>query len=683
MANTSFRYVYTATGSISGASVLRQTEDAINQVGSAVVDAVTDSKSAVLAAEEARSTANTANSNSIEALRISQSVETRISGVESEMSDWGARIQQVTTTAGTALSTANTANSNAQKAVTTANSANSTAKTASTTAEEAKAIAEEALSTAQSDGEASGATAQQALTTAQQALATAEQARTDAAADIATMTGLVEQAQNSATQAQTQAQDAQGYVTKVQTYAETAEKWATSTADNASEGETPDYTVDEVEYSAKWRALEAKAWATKMDGMVTEDNLPDGTAVDYSAKYYAAQAKEAVATNFEVQLASLPRWYRRPSLMTSAKTSVTIPAGTQVNIGGSGYVSTAATTLQLSTVGEASARAGKDVYVYACQPSSGTVPAFVLSMNSTVPTGYSASNSRKIGGFHCLCVAAGTIAGNAASGYAQGDIIPGSVWDLLYRAESENEGMVYVEDIGEWVDIYLPSWSGSQLQSVYGGTIVDGTSAKPMHGETFVEQAAKVKKHLLSRAQFMAVADTGNQMTQISTGKDPVTTGGHTDTAGRRIITADFVEDCAGVLWQWVSDIFGAFNNTDTATANSSQYLFGGISNVTQAKAVEADESSGVQASAATDGSHYLMGYQWQVDGRGTTNLTIDGDLNVKGIAFGALGRALVGGRWDDWARCGSRSVRLYCLSSHRFSGVSARCGSRPRVVSL
>jgi len=54
-------------------------------------------------------------------------------------------------------------------------------------------------------------------------------------------------------------------------------------------------------------------------------------------------------------------------------------------------------------------------YIYACHPISGSDPDFVISLNSTYPTGYSALSSRKIGGFD-------------TDGSAE--ISAGSVWDL-------------------------------------------------------------------------------------------------------------------------------------------------------------------------------------------------------------------------------------------------------------
>jgi len=47
------------------------------------------------------------------------------------------------------------------------------------------------------------------------------------------------------------------------------------------------------------------------------------------------------------------------------------------------------------------ARAGKDFYIYACM-QAGSIPKILLSAASTYPSGYTANNSRKIGGFHAM-----------------------------------------------------------------------------------------------------------------------------------------------------------------------------------------------------------------------------------------------------------------------------------------
>ena len=406
---------------------------------------------------------------------------------------------------------------------------------------------------------------------------------------------------------------------------------------------------------------------TKLDGLISTDatqtaagymsaadkNKLDGlistNATQSAAGYMSAEDKK----NLEALLAD-KTWYKRPSLMTPNKTTVTIPAGMQVAINGGLYITNTATTLNLDSFITAANRKGKDVYVYACVPSSGTAPTFVLSLNSTVPTGYTALNSRKIGGFHCLCADVGTISGHALSGYVAGDILPASVWDLLFRAEAENEGMVFIG--GHWYDIYLPSWASNKQQSVYGGTIVDGTSAMPMHGERFAEYAGLVSKRLIDRDEFLVIAKGSNERTNFSGNSDPNTTGGHKDTNNRRMISNYGLEDCCGASWQWTRDTWGAFNVLSTSYSNQ----------------------GGIDATAQN-----LNGYDWQRDGRGTSNIDIDGSASLYGNAFGALVRALVGGSWGDGSICGSRSVILCNLSSHRSSGESGRLASEPRVGNL
>ena len=195
-------------------------------------------------------------------------------------------------------------------------------------------------------------------------------------------------------------------------------------------------------------------------------------------------------------------------------------------------------------------RKGKDFYVYACEPSSGFTPDLVLSASSTYPAGYTADTSRKIGGFHCLCADVGTITGHPLTGFVAGDILPLSVWDLKHRPKSASpEGMVWCEAANIWVDIYLQSGTGTTTKSAFGATITD-TRTWMDH----VDDLAAVNKRLLDDGEFQKIAAGGNEETNIAGSADPGTTGGHIDTASRRMISAIGCEDCAGVMWQWLSD---------------------------------------------------------------------------------------------------------------------------------
>ena len=251
------------------------------------------------------------------------------------------------------------------------------------------------------------------------------------------------------------------------------------------------------------------------------------------------------------------------SSTVAERRSVNIPA-MQLRVNSSSLISPTTLVTDLNTSGNwdsatyatAANRAGKDFYVYACVPTSGTVPDFVLSASTTYPSAIpsgvtpSATNTRKVGGFHCLCVAVGTISGHDLTGYLAGDILPRSVWDLQHKPISSVEGMVYGKH-GQWVDIYLPSVTGGELVSVNGGTIADGTSATAFHAYKFDQWYGRIGKKSIASLEFVAASIGANQSTSIAGSADPGTTGGHTDTAGRRMISNIGCEDMCGVLWQW------------------------------------------------------------------------------------------------------------------------------------
>ena len=313
-------------------------------------------------------------------------------------------------------------------------------------------------------------------------------------------------------------------------------------------------------------------------------------------------------------------YYDRPYMFTCTKTTITIPKGLRVRIGNNGYESVSATTLNTNSVGTLANLAAKDVYVYACQPSSGTSPVFVLSLNSTVPSGYTSSNSRKIGGFHCLCADVGTINGHTLSGYVAGNILPASCWDLVHRPRCSPEGMVYCDLVDYWVDIYLASWDGSKLVSKYNGVCADGTSTKKFHGELFVDEFAKLLKRPVPRRVFQTIMRGSNESTSIEGASDANTTGGHLDTAGRRMISNYGCEDGCGFMWQWAYEI-------------------------------------GFAGGSSWVGSVY--------------NSSVDS--TYMGATYGVLYRARLGGDWDDGSHCGSRSVSC----AHGSASVDARYGGR------
>lgn len=263
-------------------------------------------------------------------------------------------------------------------------------------------------------------------------------------------------------------------------------------------------------------------------------------------------------------------------------------------------------------------RAGKDFYVYACLVG-GLVLKLLVSANATAPVGYTTANSLKVAGFHCLCAAVGTISGHPLSGYLAGDILPASVWDLKFRPVAAPEGMVYVAGIGKWVDIYLASVSGGALVSVFGGTIADGGSTPSFHWCKFSQWLGQIGKRLPTQHEFVALSLGSNQGTNIAGSADPGTTGGHVDTAGRRMVSNVGCEDTCGVMWQLGS------------------------------------EPGGGAASAA-----WVAAY----DGN---------DSGVLGSSYQAPNRAVLGGSWALGVGCGSRGSNWPNGPLYLGAGIGAR----------
>ena len=219
--------------------------------------------------------------------------------------------------------------------------------------------------------------------------------------------------------------------------------------------------------------------------------------------------------------------------------------------------------------------AGKDYFVYLKKlAASATGFDFVVSRNATYPDNHTADEVYQIGGFHTLCL--GVTAANApalktgsfwsthpAIGYNTADIIPNSVWCLTHRPISSPAGMVYVDRRGKWFDIYLQSGTFSGTASVFQGTTTD-TRQPILHQFDLL----CVFKEMMDDSDFMVAAEGSNQQTAIQGAADAVTTGGHYDTAGKRMCSGYFLEDCCGFLWQWLNEI--GFNGNTNWTSYGS-----------------------------------------------------------------------------------------------------------------
>jgi len=169
--------------------------------------------------------------------------------------------------------------------------------------------------------------------------------------------------------------------------------------------------------------------------------------------------------------------------------------------------------------------------------------------------------------------------------------------------------MVYVGN-KLWADIYLAS-NTTTLESKYNQTIVDGASNPDYHWYNFVERFAEIEKRLPTQAEFMALAIGSNEETNISGSADPGTTGGHSDTASRRMISNVGCEDCAGTLWQWANE-----TGSDGAAAS------------------------------------------WAVQDTASDGTTYDGANAIgRGQGYAVPNRGVLGVDWSGGAICGSRGV--------------------------
>ena len=145
------------------------------------------------------------------------------------------------------------------------------------------------------------------------------------------------------------------------------------------------------------------------------------------------------------------------------------------------------------------------------------------------------------------------------AGFKAGDILPESVWCLSFRPHSDGAGMVYDVDTDIAADIYLQSGKGKLTSSVYGGTITD---TRPQQNHQ--DDMRQVRKRLLFDNEFASIASGSNEGTNIYDSAAPGTTGGHKDTAKRRMISFIGCEDCCGAMWQWAEDCGPAGESGDS-----------------------------------------------------------------------------------------------------------------------
>ena len=281
-------------------------------------------------------------------------------------------------------------------------------------------------------------------------------------------------------------------------------------------------------------------------------------------------------------------------------------------------------TLNSANLDSGSFTLGKDYYVYCCDKGGEADEEYKISLNSTFPVGYTATSSRKIGGFHYGHVRRKNenIEPINSSGVAWGSgweeniyvgILPFSVWTLAHRPTCSPEGMIYAKGIGKWVDIYELS---TNYRSEYNGTPMSGSEGISIW-DWHEKVASRIGKVPLSYLESCCVGDgSPNGRDETNDYCWTKTTNSGRNPAGiiAKAVSAYDVKDAVGNVYKTCSDT-----------------------------------SWSTQAYSGTGGA-----WKWQ---------DTEKDSVKKGQFYAAytsdLHVAVVGGAWSSGVHCGSRTVDL------------------------
>jgi formylglycine-generating enzyme required for sulfatase activity len=209
---------------------------------------------------------------------------------------------------------------------------------------------------------------------------------------------------------------------------------------------------------------------------------------------------------------------------------------------------------------------------------------YKISLNSTYPSGWTALNSRKIGGFHYGKVrgidettgkpvnASGIVKGTKWQDYIFDGIVPRSVWTLGHRPKCAPEGMVYLSG-GTWVDIYLNSNDGKGgLQSKYGATPMTGTEG--LNWYDFAHRLQKSGKRMPTLQEYTqyaygspeGLADSNDYAWTATTNSARTTTG-----YVAKAVSAVGVRDAVGNVYEWLDEIITRAEHKKDSTYHASE----------------------------------------------------------------------------------------------------------------
>ena len=343
-------------------------------------------------------------------------------------------------------------------------------------------------------------------------------------------------------------------------------------------------------------------------------------------------------------------------MYASGANELTVVEGCVIAVGGAGIFKTGNTVLTAANLDVGSAFAvGNDYYVYICDSRIDAADEqYIISLNSTYPNGWNASNSRKIGGFHygrCRKIndnlqpvnSSGAVFGTGWESAVSNGIVPRSVWTLGHRPKCSPEGMVYLGG-GTWVDIYLNSDDGAQgLKSEYNCAPMTGTEG--MNWYTFTERLMKSGKRMPDYSEFCAYAFGSPQgLDGANTNAWTATTNTGRGTTGSVVnaVSAVGCVDAVGRVWEWLNDLI-----TRAEHATNADY-------------------------------HPTAAWGWDKKSPLRDNATKYDVGNIYQYYAYSLAALVAGGRWHDGVNAGARAVNCaYCPWTVSTSiGVRGACDS-------
>lgn len=340
------------------------------------------------------------------------------------------------------------------------------------------------------------------------------------------------------------------------------------------------------------------------------------------------------------------RWGLNPSIYTDANqgrqylvengagTGIKVLAGTGIKVGEMFTLFDA--DVNVTALDAGSLTLGTNYFVYAVQ-QSGAI-GFVLSANSTYPSGYSAATSRKIGGFHYGRVRTVAQAYDRNAALAV-QVVPNSVWDLLHRPRCDDPtGMVEINK-GLWMDIYLSSedgtgWPSTIAMSQYNATPLTGTELYSYYD--YQRLARNAGKRLPSYSEWLQAAwgvpeGASNAGARIATGGVGFALpGGNPSSSQYYFVSCQGIDQPAGNLYQVCAVFMDMYNGTTAANGAYAQ------------TSVDQGKSSQAQGSVYNQSMKLLI----------------------------------AGGYWSDGPAAGARCANLAHAPWNVFAGVGLRCVS-------